>query len=168
MTLDLVVLGFLALSALAGAATGALRQLVSLAAAALGVLAARAWSAEVGAGLARQVSPAARHLAPALLLLGVFALASLAGAVLLRATGISRAVRGPPDRGAGALLGGAKGALVAWALLSALALAGDLAPEGIRSRARGSDLLALARSHNLVARLDPDAARRLERLERLR
>ncbi len=153
MTIDLVVLAFLAVSALAGAASGALRQLVSLAAVAVGVLATRAWAVPVGAGLARRFSPAARPLAPALLFLGTFALASLAAAAVLRATGIARAVRGPADRGAGALLGGAKGALVAWALLSALALAGDLAPEALRSRAKDSDLAALARAHNLVARL---------------
>ena len=163
MTIDLVVVGLLAVSALLGAASGALRQLVSLAAVALGVVAARAWTVEVGAGLAHRFSPAARPLAPALLFLGTFALASLVGAVILRGTGIARVVRGPADRGAGALLGGAKAALVAWALLSVLALAGDLAPDALRARARDSDLAALARAHNLVARLDPDAARRLEK-----
>lgn len=161
MTIDLAVLGFLAVTALLGAASGALRQVVSLVAAVLGVLAARAFSAEVGAGLAHRFSPVARPLAPALLFLGAFALASLAGAALLRGTGLARAVRGPADRGAGALLGGAKGGLLAWALLSLLALAGDLAPEALRARARESDLAALARAHNLLARLDPDAARRL-------
>jgi membrane protein required for colicin V production len=163
VTIDLVVVGFLAVSALFGAASGALRQLVSLAAVALGVVAARAWTVEVGAGVAHRFSPAARPLAPALLFLGTFALASLVGAVILRGTGIARVVRGPADRGAGALLGGAKAALVAWALLSVLALAGDLAPDALRARARDSDLAALARAHNLVARLDPDAARRLEK-----
>jgi len=163
VTIDLVVVGLLAVSALLGAASGALRQLVSLAAVALGVVAARAWTVEVGAGLAHRFSPAARPLAPALLFLGTFALASLVGAVILRGTGIARVVRGPADRGAGALLGGAKAALVAWALLSVLALAGDLAPDALRARARDSDLAALARAHNLVARLDPDAARRLEK-----
>jgi membrane protein required for colicin V production len=168
VTLDLAVLGFLALWALVGAASGALRQLVSLAAVGLAVLAARTWAVEVGAGLARRFSPVARPLAPALLFVGTFALASLAGAALLRATGLARAVRGPADRGAGALLGGAKAALAAWALLSAAALAGDLAPEVVRRLERGSDLAALARTHNLVAEVDPDAARRLERLERRR
>jgi membrane protein required for colicin V production len=163
VTLDLAVLGLLAAAALLGAASGALRQLVSLAAVVLGVLASRAWTGEVGAGLARRFSAAARPLAPVLLFLGVLALASLAGAILLRATGIARAVRGPADRGAGALLGGAKGALVAWALLSALALAGDRAPAAIAARARDSDFAELARRHNLVTRLDPEAARRLER-----
>lgn len=163
MTLDLAVLGFLAISALVGAASGALRQLVSLVAVALGVLAARAWTAEVGAGLARRFSPAARPLAPVLLFLGVLALASLVGVAILRGTGVSRVLHGPADRGAGALVGGAKAALVAWALLSALALAGDLAPAGLRRHAAGSELAALAREHNLVARIQSEAARRLER-----
>lgn len=167
MTIDLVVLAFLAISALAGAASGALRQLVSLAAAGVGIAASRAWSAEVGAGLAHRFSPLARPLAPALLFLGAFALASLAGALVLRGTGVARVVRGPADRGGGALLGGAKAALVAWALLSLLAVAGELAPARVRAAARESDLAALARAHNLVARIDPEAARRIERLERL-
>jgi membrane protein required for colicin V production len=163
LTLDLAVLALLAVAALLGAASGALRQLVSLAAVVLGVLAARAWSEDVAAGLARTVSPAARFLAPLLLFLGIFALASLAGLAVLRLTGVSRVVRGPADRGAGALLGGAKGALAAWALLSVVALGGDHLPEAVLRRTRGSDFAGLARAHNLVARLDPEAARVLER-----
>lgn len=163
MTLDLAVLALLAAAALFGAASGALRQIVSLAAVGLGVLAARAWSDDVAAGLARTVSPPARHLAPLLLFVGIFALASLVGLAILRGTGVSRVVRGPADRGGGALLGGAKGALAAWALLSTLALAGEHAPEAVLRRTRGSDFASLARAHNLVARLDPEAARALER-----
>jgi membrane protein required for colicin V production len=153
VTIDLVVLAFLAISALAGAMSGALRQILSLVAAAAGVLASRAWSVEVGAGLARRFSGLARPLAPALLFFGVFALVSIAGALLLRAGGVSRVVRGPADRGVGALMGGAKAAVVAWALLSVLALAGDVPPAAIRAAARASDLAAHAREHNLVARL---------------
>ena len=163
MTLDLAVLALLALAALYGAATGALRQLVSLAAVVAGVLAARAFGADVGAGLARTVTPLARHLAPVLLFAGIFALASLAGHLLLGAGGMKRVVRGPADRALGALVGGAKGALAAWLLLSALALAGDHAPDAVLRRARGSDFAALARAHNLFRTLDPDAVRRLER-----
>lgn len=163
MTLDLAVLALLAVAALLGAASGALRQLVSLAAAVLAVLAARAWSEDVAAGLARTVSPAARFLAPLLLFLGIFALASLTGVATLRLTRVSRVVRGPADRGVGALLGGAKGVLAAWALLSVLALGGELLPDALLRRARGSDFAALARAHNLVARLDPGAARAVER-----
>ncbi len=163
MTLDLAVLGLLAVAALLGAASGALRQLVSLAAVVAAVLAARAWSSPVAVGLSRTLGAAGRLLAPVLLFLGAFAIASLAGFLLLRATGIARVVRGPADRGAGALVGGAKGALVAWVLLSALALAGDHGPAALTRWSRGSDLLALARAHNLVTRLDPDAVRALER-----
>jgi membrane protein required for colicin V production len=163
VTLDLAVLAVLALAALSGAVSGALRQLVSLAAVALGVVAARAFSAEVGAGLARAITPMARHLAPVLLFAGVLALVSLAGRLVLGATGVSRVVRGPADRGAGALLGGAKGLLAAWALLSALVLAGSHAPDALLRRMRGSDFAELARSHNLVRTLDPGAARAVER-----
>ena len=167
MTLDLAVLALLALAALYGAMTGALRQLASLSAVVLAVLAARAFSAEVGAGLARSVTPVARHLAPVLLFAGVFALASLAGGLVLRASGVAHAVRGPADRGAGALLGAAKGLLAAWVLLSALVLAGDHAPDALLRRTRGSDFAALARTHNLVRTLDPGAARALERALRV-
>ncbi|HEX9307190.1 MAG TPA: CvpA family protein [Anaeromyxobacter sp.] len=163
MSLDLAVLAVLAVAALLGASSGALRQLVSLAAALVGVVAARVFGHDVGEGIARSVTPAARGVAPLLLFLGAFALASLVGLALLRWTGLARAVRGPLDRAAGALLGGAKAAVAAWALLSALALAGDLAPDAVTSRAKGSDFAALARAHNLVARLDANAARRLER-----
>ncbi|HEY6099512.1 MAG TPA: CvpA family protein [Anaeromyxobacter sp.] len=163
MALDLAVLALLALAALYGAMTGALRQLVSLAAVLLAVLSARAFTADVAAGLARTISPLARHVAPVLLFLGTFALASLAGRAVLGATGMAGVVRGPADRGAGALLAGAKGALAAWVLLSALALAGEHAPDAVLRRARGSDFAALARAHNVVRTLDPDAARSLER-----
>lgn len=163
MTVDLAALALLAVAALLGARSGALRQLVSLAAAALGIVAARALSPAVGDGLARTVSPWARGAAPAFLFVGAFALASLVGAAVLRWTGVSRVVRGPADRGAGALLGGAKGGLAIWALLSGLALAGDALPRSVAGRVRGSDFAALARDHNLVVRIDADAARRLER-----
>lgn len=163
--LDLSVLLALAVSALLGAASGALRQVVSLAAALAGVLASRAFSHDVGAGLARTISPAARPLAPLLLFFGIFAVASLVGGVLLRATGIAKVVRGPADRSAGALLGGAKGALAAWVLLSAFVLAREHLPERAVAWAAGSDFAAVAQAHNLVARLDPEAARRLEKLQ---
>jgi membrane protein required for colicin V production len=163
VTLDLAVLALVSVAALFGAASGALRQLASLAAVALGALAAHAWTDDVAAGLARRVSPLARPLAPFLLFLGVFALASLAALAVLRATGVARAVRGPADRGLGAVMGGAKGALAAWVLLSALALAAAHAGV-VAGWTRGSELASLAREHNLVTRLDLDEARRaLER-----
>jgi membrane protein required for colicin V production len=163
LALDLYVLVLLAVSALLGAASGALRQVVSLAAAVVAGFAARAFSRDVGDGLARTLSPAARGVAPVLLFFGIFAVASLVGAAILRGTGVARAVRGPVDRAAGALLGGAKGAVAAWVLLSAFVLARELLPGHIAAWAAGSDFAALARTHNLVTRVDPDAARRLER-----
>lgn len=165
--LDLSVLLVLAVSALLGAASGALRQLVSLGAALAGVLAARAFAKDVGDGLARTVSPAARPIAPVLLFFGIFAVVSLLGGIVLRATGVAKVVRGPTDRAAGALLGGAKGALGAWVLLSAFVLAREHLPDRIGAWARGSDFAAVAGAHNLVSRLDPDAARKLEQLEQL-
>lgn len=163
MTVDLVVLALLAVTALRGAVSGALKQVVSLAAVVLGVLAARTFGPQVAEGLSRTLSQAGRLVAPALLFAGAFALVSLAGAAILRGTGVARVVRGPADRAVGAVLGGAKGALAAWALLSALALAGDVLPRPLAARARRSDFAALARAHNLIARVDPDAARILER-----
>jgi membrane protein required for colicin V production len=164
VTLDLAVLALLALSALLGAAGGALRQLVQLGAAVLGWLAARHLGAAVAAGLGRTL-PAllARAVAPSLLFLGTFALASLVGGAVLRSSGLASVVRGPVDRAGGALLGGAKGALVAWVLLSALALAGGAIPGADALDLRGSDFAAVARANNLLLRLDPGAARGLER-----
>ena len=161
-TVDLYVLLALAVTALLGAVSGALRQVVSLAAAGVAVLAARTLSHDVGEGLARTLSPSARPFAPLLLFVGVFSLASLAGSVILRATGVARAVRGPADRAAGAVLGGAKGALAAWVLLSVVVLARELLPARVAGWVQGSDFVALARAHNLVAQLDPEAARKLE------
>jgi hypothetical protein len=76
-------------------------------------------------------------------------------------------VRGPVDRSTGGLLGGAKGALAVWVLLSAFALARDHLPARVAEWGAGSDFAAVARSHNLVARLDPEAARKLEGLQRI-
>ncbi len=162
--LDLSVLAVLAVAALLGAVSGALRQLVSLGAAVVGVLAARAFGKDVGEGLARTISPLARGLGPVLLFFGISAVVSLAGGLVLRGTGLARVVRGPVDRSAGALLGGAKGAVAAWVLLSAFALARELLPARVAGLGEGSDFAAIARDHNLVSRLDPGAARKLERV----
>lgn len=164
---DLSVLALLVIAAVRGALTGALRQLVSLAAAVVGVLAARSFGKDVGDGLARTVSPLARGLGPVLIFFGIAAVASLAGGLLLRGTGLARVVRGPPDRAAGALLGGAKAAVAAWLVLSAIALARELIPGRFADVGAESDFAALARDHNLVSRLGPDAARHLEKVRPL-
>lgn len=163
MFLDLAVLVVLALAALHGAAGGALRQLVQLGGAVVGWLAARHLAAPVAAGLGRSFPGfLARALAPVLLFLGAFALVSLVGGLALRGTSVARVVRGPTDRGAGAILGGAKGGLVVWVLLSALALAGGLPPGKLASAVQGSEYASLARAHNLLVRIDPEKARLLE------
>lgn len=167
MTLDLLVLVVLALAALSGAATGALRQTVALVAAALAFLAARHLGAPVAEGLSRWMPGLlARAASPVLLFAGLFALGTLLGALALRATGISAVVRGPADRGLGALLGGLKGGLVAWVLLSALGLAADGAPRVFGLDLRGSDFAALSARHDLLRRLDPERTRTLQRVLR--
>lgn len=164
MLLDLAVLAVLATAALAGAASGALRQLLALGAAVLGWLAARNLGGHVASGLGRWLpEPIARVSAAALLFAGVYAMVSLLGAAVLRASGISAVVRGPSDRGAGALLGGVKGALAAWVLVSALVLAAGGAHRALGVDLRRSDFAALADRHNLLRRLDPGAARTLQR-----
>jgi membrane protein required for colicin V production len=166
LTLDLVVVAGLLLAALLGAASGALRQTLQLGAALLGWVASRHLSGAVASGLGRWLPGfAARPAAAALLFFGTFALVSLVGGAILRARGLSRAVRSPADRGLGALLGGAKGALIAWVLLSALALAGGpVGPARFRLDPRASDFGRLAREHNLLVRVDPAGARRIERV----
>ncbi len=162
MTLDLVVLGAVVLLALAGAAWGALRQLTFLGAAVLGFRAARARAPAVGQGLAGSLpAPAARAAAAVLVFLGVLFGASFAGALLLRFMGAGRFWR-PADRALGALLGAAKASLVAWVLLSALALTGPLGPAWLDPR--GSDFAALAREHNLFEAWRSPTADLLKRL----
>jgi membrane protein required for colicin V production len=164
LLIDLIALAVLGAASLHGAMGGALRQLVQAGAAVLAWLAARHLGPHVAEGFTRSVHPLlARAGASALLFLGTFALVSLAGAAALRATGLAVVVRGPADRAGGALLGGAKGGLVAWVLLSALALAGGRGPGGLTIDFRASDFAGLARRHNLLLRLDPEKARLLER-----
>jgi membrane protein required for colicin V production len=163
--LDVLVLVALALAALHGAMTGALKQVVQLVAVLVGWVAARHLAPPVAAGLSRWFPGfLARPGASALLFCGTFALVTLLGAMALRATSMARVVRGPTDRGVGALLGGVKGALIAWVLLSAAALAGGALPARAAALVRGSEYAGLARVHNLLQRIDPERARLLERL----
>ena len=133
-----------------------------LVAALVAAWAARAFSLPVARGLATALSgPIARAAAPALVFAGSFALASLLLGALVRASGLGRAVRGPADRGVGALLSGAKAAVVAWVLLSALAVAGEALPWLGRLGER-SQFASLAREHNLLERLVPGAVNAVE------
>jgi membrane protein required for colicin V production len=166
LTLDLAVLGLLLLAAVAGAVSGALSQVLRL----LGVVAG--WAA------ARFLAP---MLAARLGVHGAAGRAALAAAVFvgawlvvgLVARGVRRSLDddGEPsllDRLLGALLGGAKGALVAWVLLSLLALLGGrLALGPLRVEARGSRAAALAARHDLLSLADPEAARLAQRLVEL-
>lgn len=163
MLLDLLVLVVLALFALHGVMGGALKQVVQLLAAVVGWLAARHLAAPVAVGLAR-MGPLARPAAVAILFFGALALVSLVGAAVLRASSISTVVRGPTDRGAGAVLGGVKGGLIVWVLLSAFALAEGALPGRLRAVADRSQYMALAARHNLLHRLAPEKARLIERL----
>lgn len=132
----------------------------------LAALAARGLSAPVAKGLGTALSPAlARAAAPAIVFAGALALASLLLGALLRATSLSRAVRGPADRAAGAVLSGAKAAVGAWVLLSALAIAGEALPWLGRQGGR-SQFASLAREHNLIERLAPEQVEKAEDLGR--
>lgn len=165
MAIDLAALGILALAAAFGAASGALHQGVQLAGMAVGWLAAWNLGAPVARGFARWLPPdAARGAAGLLLFAGFGVLAAWVGHRFLATRGLAAVVRSPPDRGLGALLGGAKAALVLWVALSALALAGGRVTLGrFALDGRGSDLLEVARRQNLLARLRPAADRALER-----
>jgi uncharacterized membrane protein required for colicin V production len=165
-TLDLCIVLFLLLFTVAGAFSGALRQLIHLGATVAGWAAAR-WGAP---WLAPQMLPA--HPAAwqrGALTIGTF----LVAAVLVGIVGgqVAKAMHGPSgkpgflDRALGALLGGAKAGLAVWVALSVLALfRGPLVLGSLRLDVRRSDFGALAARHNLLEAAAPDLTGRLERL----
>jgi membrane protein required for colicin V production len=165
VTLDLAALVILALAAVSGSFKGALHQLVHLAGMVVGWLAAWNLGAAVARGIGRWVpSSAARGAAGLLLFVGFSVLAAWVGHRFLATRSMAGAVRSPPDRGLGALLGGAKAALVVWIALSALALAGGRVTLGrFVLDGAGSDLVALAQRHNLLVRWQPETEKALER-----
>jgi membrane protein required for colicin V production len=163
--LDAIVLAVLVLATLHGVMGGALKQVVQLGAAVLAWLAARHLGPAVAGGFGRWFPGIlARPAATMLLFVGTYALVTLVAGALLKGTRLSRVVGGPTDRGVGGLLGGAKGALIAWVLLSALALGGGRAPAWLGGDLRGSDFASLATRHNLLLRIDPERAHKLERI----
>lgn len=165
-TLDLIILGALLLFAVAGAISGALRQVVQLAAVVAGWLAARHLAPWLAPRLLGSGPPPWQRsaLAVACFLAGA-ALVGLVGALVARRLHGPGGSPGALDRGLGALLGGAKAGLVAWVLLSALALAGGPLVLGpLRLDARGSDFGSLAARHNLLTAAAPAQARALQRL----
>jgi membrane protein required for colicin V production len=151
--LDLLVAAAIVLFAVLGAISGALRQLLTLAAAAVGYAAARFLAPPVAAGLGRSLpGPVARATAALVLFFAAFVLATLAGKLLLR----SRAQGGlprPGDRALGAFLGAAKASLVLWVVLSAAAIVDrPFGPSWLRLDPRQSDFASLSREHNLLER----------------
>jgi membrane protein required for colicin V production len=166
MAIDLAAVAFIALAAAFGSSAGALHQLVQLAGVLVGWLAAWNLGPPVARGLSRWVPQGkASGAAGLLLFLGFSILAAWVGHLFLATRGLKGVVRSPPDRGLGALLGGAKWALVAWMALSALALAGGRVGLGrFAVDGAGSDLVALAREHNLLVRWRPAADEALKRL----
>jgi len=165
-TLDLVVLGLLLLFAVAGAFSGALRQLVQLAGVVAGWLAARHLAPRLAGPLLGARPPAWERgaLAAACFVAAVLAVGLLGRAVAARLQGPGGSP-GAVDRALGALLGGAKAGLGAWVLLSALALApGPVALGAWRLDVRSSDFGSLAARHNLLEAAAPDQARLLTRL----
>jgi membrane protein required for colicin V production len=164
VNLDLAVLGLLLLTALAGALTGALRQVLKLAGVVAGWSAARFLAPQ----LLRQLH-APSEVTRVVVVAATFLLAWLLAALLGRA--IRRAVQGEEerpgwfDRLLGAVLGAAKGALLAWLLLSLLALLGGrLAFGSFRVESRGSQAAALAARHDLLSLGSPGAVRSAQRL----
>lgn len=167
MTLDLALLGLVLLAAVAGAVSGALWQVLKLAGVVAGWASAR-WLAPRVVQQLQAPSAATR----ALVVAGAFVGAWMVVAILARA--IRRAVQGEEeepgglDRALGAVLGAAKGALVAWIFLSLLALMGGrLALGPLRVESRGSRAAAWAARHDLLALASPKAARAAQRLAEL-
>lgn len=165
MAIDLWAVAILAFAAALGSASGALHQLVQLAGMAVGWAAAWHFGAPVARGLVRWLPESrARGAAGLLLFLGFSVLGAWVGHRFLAVRGLKGAVRSSPDRGLGAVLGGAKGALVVWIALSALALAGGRVSLGrFALDGAGSDLVALAKEWNLLTRWRPAANEALER-----
>ncbi|HET9552760.1 MAG TPA: CvpA family protein, partial [Anaeromyxobacteraceae bacterium] len=123
--IDLAVVLLVALFAVAGLLSGALRQVVQLAAVVAGWMAARHLGARA-AGLlfGERPLPWQRAAAAAGLFLAVLVLVALLGRLAARLLQGPDGRPGPVDRLLGALVGAAKAGLFAWVLLSALALAG--------------------------------------------
>jgi membrane protein required for colicin V production len=166
VTLDLVVLALLVVTAVAGAVSGALRQLLGMVGAVAGWAAAR-FLAPVALQhlLARPPSPASRAMAAVLAFVAGALVATLLARALLRRVQGAGGRPGALDRAAGALLGGAKAGLVAWVLLSVLNLMGGRVTLGpLRIDGRGSDFASLAARHDLLELTDPRAAQALRHL----
>jgi membrane protein required for colicin V production len=168
VNVDLAVVALLVLFAVMGALSGALRQLVMLASALLGYLAARYLAPPLAAGFTRgSAQPVARAIAGVLVFFAVLFVASFLGHALVARAGGGQAVRGPTDRGLGALLGAAKGAMGLWVVLSAFVLVGrPVGPSFFRLDPRDSDFAAVAGDFNVLDTWASPTAATLRRLLR--
>lgn len=169
MTVDLAILAVLLLFAVAGAFTGALRQVFKLAGVVAGWLAAVHLAPRlVPLGFGARPVPWQRSATAVATFAAVVVLVAIAGRLVRRAVQGPDGHPGPTDRSLGALLGGAKAGLAVWVVLSALALAGGAVHLGPWSfDPRRSDFGAFAARHNLLVAADPAAARKLEKLIKL-
>jgi membrane protein required for colicin V production len=167
VNLDLWLLGLVLLVAVAGAFSGALRQVLKLAGVVAGWAAAR-WLAPL---LTRQLeapSAATRAMVTAATFVTAWVLVAWIGRSIRKAVQGEKERPGLTDRLLGALLGATKGALVAWVFLALLALAGGrLVLGSVRIDDHGSQAAALAARHDLLAIADPEAAGSLRRLSAL-
>jgi hypothetical protein len=151
-TLDLACLALLLLSAATGALVGALSQLASAGAIAVGFAGARLLAPHLVPFVHGRVPAFAAHPVAS-----VVAFAACAGAAMLAlralaaALGDHRGTLGRLDRGLGALVGGGKAAVVLWVGLSALALWGRPLRFGpVHLDPTGSDLVGFARDHSAL------------------
>jgi membrane protein required for colicin V production len=164
-TFDLCVLGVVLLFTVAGGFSGGLRQLVQLATVVLGWLAARHLALPAAALVwSGRPLPWQRTLAAAVCFAVVAGVTGLAGRALASRLHGPSGRPGPADRGLGALLGGLKGALVAWLVLSLLARLGPIALGSFHLDVRRSDFGSLAARHDLLGAVVPDQARGLDLL----
>jgi membrane protein required for colicin V production len=167
VTLDLAVLGLVLLAGVAGAMSGMLRQVLRLAGVVAGWAAAR-WVAPLVVLQLQAPSAATRALVTAATFLVAWMVAAVVARAILRAVQGEAEEPGGLDRALGALLGAAKGTLVAWILLSLLALLGGrLALGSLRVDGRGSRAAALAARFDLLSLASPRGARAAQRLVEL-
>ena len=156
-SLDAVGVTVVLLAAAGGAYLGALSQLAQLGAVAVGWAGARLLGPALAPFL-RGVLPAfaAHPVASLAAFVGCAVAARLALRLLTGLLGLTRARGGGPDRGLGALLGGAQAAVIVWVALSALvtwARPIHLGPLDLDPA--GSDLCGFAREHNALGTVAP-------------
>ncbi len=164
MTLDLALLVLVLLAGVAGAVSGALRQVLKVAALVAAWAAAR-WLAPRLTQELHAPSAATRVAVIAGTFLVGWLVASLMAAAVRYAVQGDEEGPGRLDRLLGALLGAAKGMLVAWVLLSLLALLGGrLVLGSLRVESHGSRAAALAAGHDLFVMVSPKGARLAQRL----